>query len=511
MRWSVIFLCIATSALPCAAAESTAPRGADVIMGTADTYQPAARWRWQDVSLELPMSLRTRFEAVNGFPLDRDGTELGKNFSMVPQLRVGGRVEWAPADAPVRFFGEYEHDLVTGTLIGAPDVAGERLPNGEETHNELRKLYGRITFADLIFVSGGFNTSHWGLGLLANDGAHGWTPGSARFSDPRSGDRVLRTTIGTVPLTDYGLVVDVAYDADVVGDETLLKGDGAHEYIFSALAGQGHRTSGGLYLVYREQDSQLSRGLDVFVADVTASTSCDIEGLGTLTLAGEGVLVNGHTTLGPTADFPRHDIFQLGGTLRASLDRGGHGGVLELLYASGDQNNDDGNQNAFHVNPNYEYGLLLFRYVVAGQTGRAPVTAGNLALQGRPVPDLERVPTGGSPINTIAFFPRAWWRPRNGLEAYGGPLFAFSEVNNVDPFNTQEAGGAPRNALNGNPGSFWGTELDLGVRYRALLNGAEVTLGIEAGALFPGSALRDAAGNRMDEVFGGRAMIDYRL
>ena len=44
------------------------------------------------MSLELPVSLRTRFEAVNGFPLDRDGTELGKNFSMVPQLRVGGRV-----------------------------------------------------------------------------------------------------------------------------------------------------------------------------------------------------------------------------------------------------------------------------------------------------------------------------------------------------------------------------------------------------------------------------------
>src|SRR5205823_576368 len=142
------------------------------------------------------------------------------------------------------------------------------------------------------------------------------------FSDPRSGDRVLRTSIGTVPLTDYGLVVRAAYDADVVGDEVLLKGDDAQQYIFSTLVGEGHRSSGGIYLVYRDQDSRRRRGFDVFVADVTASTTHEVAGVGTLTFAGEGVLVTGHATLGPTPDFPRHDIFELGGTLRASLDRG---------------------------------------------------------------------------------------------------------------------------------------------------------------------------------------------
>ncbi len=509
-------LCCLLIAAAAYAGEPAVPGDADVVLGTGDHYQPALHWRGDNlpagtVAVEAPVSLRTRFEGVSTFPLDADRTNLGENFFMVPQLRIGTRVEWIPRDQPWRFFGEYEHDLATGTLVGAPDVAGERLPNGEKTHNELRKLFGRVTLWDLVVVSGGYNTSHWGLGLLANDGAHGWTPGSARFSDPRSGDRVVRASIGTVPLTEYGLSVHAAYDSEVVGDEYLLEGDTADQTIFSALLGEGQPTYGGIYLVYREQDSSVHRGFYAFVADVMFSSTHEIDGWGTLNVAGEGVLINGHTRLGPNFDFPKHDLFQLAGALRASLDRGGYGGVFDILYASGDQNFDDQDQNAFHVDPNYEFGLMLYRYVIAGQTGRAPVTASNPVLIGKPVPDLDRVPTGGGPTNSIAFFPRAWWRPRNGLETYGGPLLALSEVKNADPFNTRLAGGQPRNALNGDPGNFWGAELDVGVRYRALLNGSEVTLGVETGVLLPGGALENAAGHHMGEVFDARAMVDYRL
>ena len=54
------------------------------------------------------------------------------------------------------------------------------------------------------------------------------------------------------------------------------------------------------------------------------------------------------------------------------------------------------------------------------------------------------------------------------------------------------------------------------IAIRVRLSGGDIAianqrLGLEAGALFPGSALRDATGRNMDEVFGGRAMIDYRL
>ena len=39
-------------------------------------------------------------------------------------------------------------------------------------------------------------------------------------------------------------------------------------------------------------------------------------------------------------------------------------------------------QNAFRMDPNFEVGLLLFRHVLAAQTGRAPVTAGDPTLVG---------------------------------------------------------------------------------------------------------------------------------
>ena len=66
-------------------------------------------------------------------------------------------------------------------------------------------------------------------------------------------------------------------------------------------------------------------------------------------------------------------------------------------------------------------------------------------------------------------------------------------------------------ALDGRSGRYLGTELDLGVRYRALLHGAELTLGAELGTLRPGSALVAADGSAMGAVSGGRAMARFRF
>lgn len=64
--------------------------------------------------------------------------------------------------------------------------------------------------------------------------------------------------------------------------------------------------------------------------------------------------------------------------------------------------------------------------------------------------------------------------------------------------NTRFAGGAPRNALNGAPGSLLGVGIDLGARYRMLLWGSELTVGVEGAVLLPGDAFTDAAGNTME-------------
>lgn len=475
-------------------------------------YRPLIRHENEYVSIETPASARTRLEVVNTYPLDRDGTHLDSNFFFMPQVRLGMHAESRKQDWPVRLIFDYEHDLVTGTQDGAPaNSIGDRLPNGVKSHDEIRRAFLRaIIPSAYLTVGGGYTLSHWGMGMLANDGAHGWTPGSAYFGDPRSGDRVIRATIGTVPLTDYNIVARAAFD-DVVGDDVLLDGDSANQYIGSLLVGQGQPHNAGLYVVYRSQDSSYQNGFDVVVYDLTASTTWNLDNLGLLTVSGEWALINGHTTLAPTPDFPEHDLLQIGASARVSLNRGNHGAVFDFLFATGDENFDDKDQNAFKIDPNYEFGLLLFHQVMAGQTGRATVTAADPNLVGQPVPDLDRIPTGGSASNTVAFFPRAWYRTEQDLEVYGGPMFAISDVNYADPFNTRINGGDPHNALGGTPGSFYGTELDIGARYQTLLEGVELTLGLEGAVLVTGNAFKEIGPGTMGDVWGGRFMLEGRL
>lgn len=481
----------------------------------APAYRPLARLDYAPLHIELPASVRSRLESVRRFPIDRYGTRLDSDFVWSPQVRIGANIDARLEQLPVVARLEYEHDLTTGTAVGAPDQVGERLPNGEKSDAELRKALLRLDIGRYFALGGGYMMSHWGMGMLSNDGDHGWTPGSAYFGDPRSGDRVLRGYAGTQPLTEYGIVLRLAFD-DVEDDDPLLDGDDAQQLIGSARIGVGQPTYAGIYFVYRDQDGPTDngeqRGFEAYVVDLAAGTRYDAGEIGVFSLDAEFAVITGDTELGPTPEVSEHDLLQFATVVRAGLARGHYGVVADFVYASGDQNFDDDEQSAFRIDPNFEVGLLLFHHVMAAQTGRAPVTAGDPTIVGRPVPDLERVPTGGSVSNTITFFPRAWYRPAPPLEFYGGPLFAWSEVDYADPFNTRvDGGGHPRNALGAKPGPFYGVELDLGARYRTYLYGTELTLGLEAGVLFPGSALDDATGVPMDEIYGGRTMVDWRF
>jgi hypothetical protein len=508
--WIAVVAALLAAGGAFAADQGTGSEPAEELSAFQQEYKPLTTTERYNVRFSVPMSARTRFEGIEHYPLDRDGTTLDSRFFILPEFRVGARWETIEPLGPVKVMGEYEHDLANGTAYGAPGTDGADLPNGEKWNGQLRKLYLRLDIGPYLAMAGGYMTSHWGLGMLANDGGHGWEPGSARFSDPRNGDRVVRGWIGSQPLTDYGLVLRFAYD-DVQTDDVLRKGDDAQQFIMSARIGDMQPTQGGVYIVYRDQDSHQNRGFDAWVIDLMGMHRSDIDGVGTLNLGIEGVIITGDTSLGPTPDLPKQDLLQFGLTARAALERPRWGVVLSLLYASGDEDIDDDERNAFQVDPNYEFGLLLYRQVIAAQTGRGVATASDPNLIGRPPPDIERFATQGSPTNSIALFPAAWFRPVSNVEVYGGPLFAFSDVDYVDPFNTRIDGGAHRNALNGNPGGFWGVELDAGMRSRMNIGGTQLTIGLEGGILFPGSAFREAGGGEMEDVYGGRAMFEYRM
>ena len=81
----------------------------------------------------------------------------------------------------------------------------------------------------------------------------------------------------------------------------------------------------------------------------------------------------------------------------------------------------------------------------------------------------------------------------------------------ADPRNTRLAGGQPRNAYDQDGSAYLGTELDAGLRYRLLLHGAQLTVGVEGGVRIPGGAYAGPEGEDLGNVFGGRAMLHARL
>ncbi len=444
--------------------------------------------------------------------VDNAGSTFRPDLSINTQFRTGAVYDSARKIKSVRLRLEYEHDFLIGPIRGGQsNVDGVFMPdNARYDDQQIRKLNLTMNFGRYLTVSAGFTTSHWGLGLLANDGAHGWAPGNGRFSDPRGGDVVLRALLATGPHTDESLIIFGAVDMPW-DDDLMLDGDEAFQVIGGFKVGTGTRYEAGLYGVYRSQDASDGQRTEVGVIDLYGKYVHPL-GDATFELEMEGALIFGSTELAPSSDFPTHDVLQLGFGVRAGYHAPLGGAVLDFLYASGDRNLDDNAQNAFGVDPNYDMGMLLFRQVLTAQSGRSAVTAADPDLVGVPNEDLDRFPTRQRLMNTIAIFPRGYIRPIDGLEIFAGVLAAFTEVDNLDPLNTRTFGGGDaRNALGSDPGTYYGTEIDLGIRQQALLWGTQLTVGVEGAVFIPGNAITGENGLGGDPIWGGRLTLTYEL
>ncbi len=482
-----------------------------VLLLAVPKYEPLLGWSLGGVDLSFPLSISERVEAVSSFPADAGGAIFEADPAFNTQIRLAGRINTNLALAPIRLVADLELDALTGQHAGGSTLEGEFVPVSGEAETQLRKASVQLDMGPMVHLTGGFMVSHWGMGLLANDGAHGWEPGSASFSDPRGGDRVLRGLMALGPFFDEGLIIAGGVDK-VQGDDALFPEDEALQVLTSVIYGvKGGPLKVGAYFVSRNQENALDGDtLQVQAFDVALSYTRE-RGSMTFKFESELAVVTGQTTLSPTPDFLIHDVAQIGAAMRASMDFGGSGLILDLLFASGDDNFDDATQSGFKVDNNYPLGLITHRFVLGAQSARAPLSASNPDLVGKPAEDLERFPTQGAITNTVAIFPRGWVRFFDKLELYGGPLLAFSERSLSDPFNARIAGGVPRNALDGDPGPLLGVELDLGARYRRIIAGSEFTMGIEGGVFFPGDAFKDAQGQNMEPVTAGRATLDYRF
>jgi hypothetical protein len=400
-----------------------------------------------------------------GLTVNPEGDLLGQGLVLDSRIRFGGAItldSWK-----VRAEG----DLFSGQLAGDPwDVAGTEDARDREIVDILRQ---QSFEARQLAVSGqagpvgfdvGLMTSHWGLGMLANDGAHDPEFGRSDF-----GDRVVRLRIATRPIPT--LAVGVAGDR-VIDDETATwspfsGGQEAWQAIGSALWTPEGGARAGIYGVYRAQtEADGLRQTNVGVLDLYGDVPLKI-GTVKLRLAGEAAGIVGTTSRAQS--YNARDGLTVGSAAATALveavpDALPLRALVRVGWASGDADPDDDRSQEFGFDRDFDVGMVMFDEVQGAidaatyaqlsdesHSGRAPYGADALVGEGA----AKRV-TFANPIVGVKIQP---W-----LSVKAGAVFAWSTAPISQPFATYRNGGVPVNHLGVETSGYaLGTELDWAV------------------------------------------------
>ncbi len=401
--------------------------------------------------------------------LDDEGHTLGQGMVLDTRLRLGLDVKWKGVDART------EWDLFDSQVAGDPwDLRGTEDARHRESIDPFARpdvftarrlsLGGRI---GIVALEGGLVTSHWGLGILANDGAH-----DPEFGRNDFGDRVLRLRAATRPLADQPLIVAIAGDR-VIEDESadwspLEGGETAWQGVATVIYGEPTKARGGVYYVYRDQtELDAVRHTQAHVVDLYGDVPLKA-GETTLRFAVEGAGIFGTTSR--VQSYSSRDGLALGSAgvsalaevklsplpLRAAL-RGG--------WASGDTDPDDGRSEDFGFDRDFDAGMVLFDELQGAIDAATYAQLSDPAHSGSP-PDGAEALVGEGALRAATFVqPIVEVTPTPWLSLKAGALLAWSSKPVQQAFTTFRAGGIPTNHLGETTeGYSLGTELDWAVK-----------------------------------------------
>lgn len=426
--------------------------------------------------------------------LDAEGTQLGQGPVLDQRLRTGLTLK----SVEDRWSVGTEWDLFTGQLAGDTwDVPG----TVDERHREeLGVLHGRSFLpreaggslrVGVMRISAGLTTSHWGLGMLANDGDH-----DPEFGRTDFGDRVLRLRVGARPFQKGAFPLTVALAGDRVVQDDLVQagalgpdGQVAWQGVAAVLYAPANGNKLGIYGVYRDQTEPVidgeseGRKTRIGVVDVYGELRAPVGAL-QLRLGGEAAEIGGHTNRAETYNsIDGLDILSGGATGFVGVagparvrvvDAAGREGTqkrdlwstrIRTGWASGDADPDDARSNDFTFDRDYDAGMLLFKEQMGG------IEAANYALISDPA-NTGHTPDGAELSVTEGSFRRATFiqpvvevDPLSWLGVRAGVMAAWSTGPITQPFYTFRNGGSPTNHLNQpTTGRALGTEIDWAVR-----------------------------------------------
>jgi hypothetical protein len=477
------------------------------------------------------------------------GDSIGQNDFLAHWLRVTPRLQMREN---IEIVGQL--DVVTGMVLGdrAHDTFADDTPRSD--YNGFSNVQPRWLFAEVRTAIGLFRVgqqpSHWGMGIVANDGDH-----PTLFGDYRYGNINEEILFATRPGGKDSPFVVAAGGALVFRDDIaqLTRGDRAWQGVLAGYYESGPNRV-GLYAVYRNQTRDRTSASDLFpysdrieagVIDVAGNFAAPIRTPGVPAYvfgAFEGAAIFGSTnalrTNEQAASSSDTKLRSYGGAASAGIVLGAHrrhtrhpsesahttaaqrpdlfGKLvtqIEIGYASGDADPLDGTEKRFTFNSNHKVGLLLFDEVMRWSTARAASAAQDPLLSGpRPAPGLDLLPSNGGVFGAQYVNPTMLYRPLDCLDLKAGAVIAQTTADLVDPYRlvTQgkyinyRGGDATKHDL--------GIELDAGAEARFALDyRMTLQLGVQGGVLFPGGALADQHGDKMKTpwLVVGRAGLQF--
>ncbi|NMB76249.1 MAG: hypothetical protein GYA21_14100 [Myxococcales bacterium] len=453
---------------------------------------------------------------VQGFPLDASGREGGLRWAVDQRLEVGSRQQISER---LHFSGKLQ--VFGGQVAGDSDGLGAAFRSDERLQLrgwdfkgwDLVELWLRWDLPWLQVRIGQMG-SHFGLGLLSNDG---------RDEDERFGfgtsrdlsDRLLLATRPFAPLGGFLADVAVAVGGGLVyRDEnaSLRQGDVGGEAL-AVIRWERGPDNLGLYAAGRFQQDDAGTMLRVFALDLAGSYQPEPDEAGP-TFAGEAVLLTGVTDRVIRAERTGgSDLLAFGGVLQAGYRFAllGLHPRLEAGYASGDQTPYDEKVTRFSFDPSFRVGLVLFDWVMRELTALEAEQAADPDRVGQPLPGTGELPSQGRLAGAVYLFPTVSLEPVERLQLLAGFLSAWSSAPFGQAYPTFENGGVPTNSYGrSSPGRHLGLELDLGARYtQPIWRDLAVAADLQAGWFFPGAAFERPDGSRPPPV--ARILMRFAL
>ena len=386
---------------------------------------------------------QTRFVAshLSDFAVDAEGTQLGQTAWFDARARVGATMPFFLGTLDTEW--EINAPQLFGDMWTIPGIEDERQRDARILQILPRKL-SITSQAGPYQVSAGLTTSHWGLGLLANDGAHPDWWGRSDF-----GDRVIRLRATRLPFSNKAphraeLFTTAAVDL-VVSDDLgrLDAGQVAGQGILSALWRHKDRGQWGAYMVLRHQrERDRSRQTTALAADAFAQLYWDV-GEWTLQTSAEAAVLLGNTNRATTyTSRSGQNVAQLGATglMELQSPEKRFTARLRAAYGTGDGQPDNGVASNFLFDRDFSAGTVLFDQFKGGVEAASYQQLIDPDVSGQPPDGADALVTEGAFQSAVFVQPAIALSPIPWNQIRLGASLFWSTAPMSQPFYTYRAG-----------------------------------------------------------------------